>query len=133
MMNPFGISGSWRVDPDNRQDRGCSKVTSYKLSPEEIEALIKNSKVPAQKKPQAFSQSVSEVSKIRLEADEIMKKISRDELLMECQQLGCNMDAYKDIAKRYGFTNWHSVECAVSKHGIKKMLEKESKAKTSIT
>jgi hypothetical protein len=29
--------GSWRVDPDHRQDRGAGPVISYKMTPEEIE------------------------------------------------------------------------------------------------
>lgn len=111
-MNPFGISGSWRIDPDNRQDRGCSEVKSYKLSPEEIDALLKN--------------AVKPVAKIKTEVDD-MRKITVEQLTEECRKLGFNAAAYEDIAKRYGFANAHSIECIVSKKGIKKLLESEGK------
>lgn len=118
MMNPFGISGSWRVDPDNRQDRGCSKVTSYKLSQEEIEALIKN--------------AVKPVPKIKTEVED-MSKITVEQLAEECRKLGFNAAAYEDIAKRYDYASAHNVACLVSKKGIKKLLEKEPEAKVAIT
>ncbi len=116
MMNPFGISGSWRVDPDNRQDRGSSEVKSYKLSPEEIQKLI----------------AVIPVPKIKTEVED-MRKITVEQLTEECSKLGFNAAAYEDIAKRYGFSNAHSVECIVSKKGIKKLLEKEPETKPAIT
>lgn len=106
MMNPFGISGSWRVDPDNRQDRGCSEVKSYKLSPEEIEALIKKSQ--------------REVDFMRKQT-----RITKEQLLEECRELGCNNKAYEDIAARYGFTNVNSVEAAVSRYGIRQIIKAE--------
>lgn len=108
-MNPFSISGSWNIDPDNRQDRDCSEVISYKLSPEEIDKLIKN--VPTTAKTEV----------------EDMRKITVEQLTEECRKLGFNAAAYEDIAKRYGFANAHSIECIVSKKGIKKLLDGEGK------
>lgn len=37
IKNPYSVSLGWKIDPDNRQDRGSGPITKYKLPPEEVE------------------------------------------------------------------------------------------------
>lgn len=122
-MNPFSVAGTWRVDPDNRQDRGDGKVKKYKLTPEEIEALYgKPNPKDITRKPKPFSQTITEIKKNKEEADRFMSKITIEQLVKECTELGFTNAAYTSIAKKYGFTSAHGVACLVSKKGIKKLV-----------
>lgn len=106
MTNPFSISGSWNIDPDNRQDRGCSEVEKVMLSPAEIEKLLQNTGKTVRK----------------IEEVDSMRNISIEQLTEECRKLGFKVEAYKIIAKKYGYSNPHSIACLVSRYNIKKHL-----------
>ena len=117
-MNPFSIAGTWRVDPDRRQDRGSGPVISYRLSPEEIEARY--GKVVTQEKKSEEGEQISEGD------CEVMRetKITKDQLIEECRRLGFGGEAYEAIAEKYG-SNLKNISARVSQYKIKQLLNEE--------
>lgn len=110
-MNPFGIAGSWRVDPDNRQNRGNGLVTSYKLSPEEIEHIFSQAQAPKKAK----------------ESKSIMKlDIDVTKLLEVCRVHGTGKEAHKAVAETFGISE-KQAENQIYLKKIRRLLTAEKK------
>ena len=86
----------WRVDPDNRQNRCSGPVTVRKATPEELE---KYKDIKPYKKP-SMVEVPSLVRKDRV--DMANSKITPEQLLAECKELGIDKKAFKMIAEKYG-------------------------------
>lgn len=124
--------GEWRVDPDNRQDRQNGPVIEYKLSPEELkkyENIKGDEKKPIVLDVKAMVERREAKKNIELkgEIDMQERKIDKERLIELCKEYGFGKNAYEKIAEMIGVT-WHTVECYVSKWGIRKMVEQEAAA-----
>ncbi len=124
--------GEWRVDPDNRQDRRNGPVIEYKLSPEELkkyENIKGDEKKPIVLDVKAMVERREAKKNIELkgEIDMQERKIDKERLIELCKEYGFGKNAYEKIAEMIGVT-WHTVECYVSKWGIRKLIEQEAAA-----
>lgn len=114
-MNPFGISGHWRIDPDNRQDRKNSETTTREMTPEEIDKY--GSVARCKNKPSTIVSVPGMVRK-----DIFMKnKINKDRLLEICREQGFTRTAYNMAAAEFGVSA-NSIQTYVSKNKIHKEL-----------
>lgn len=122
--------GEWRVDPDNRQDRGAGPVITYTLPMEEIERKYGHIKPPEGKPPMKLA-GREEVMKIRQKEKERVKMSERiftkERLIELCKEHGFGKQAYEKIAEILGAKNYHSVECAVSRFKVRQAIEDETK------
>jgi len=124
-----GETGNWKVDPDHRQDRKPSKIKTYKLTPEEIEQRYGHIVLPEKRtsvKPFISEEIVSirEIEKERVEMPQ--KKVEFEKLKELCREHGFGKASYEKIGAIIG-TGWHTIECYVSKWGLKKLILDEVK------
>ncbi len=113
-MNPFGIAGSWRIDPDNRQDRGSGQVTSYKLSPEEIDRIF--SQAQASKKESGTMKAL---------------EIDVNKLLEVCRMHGTGNEGYRAVAKKFGITE-KQAESQIYLKKIRRLLNSENQTQKPV-
>lgn len=110
--------GPWRVGPDHRQDRRNGPVIEYRLSSEELKKYenIKGSG----KKP------IIPASGIERSLEDMKEmKITKEQLIEECRNLGFSKEAYEKIAEKYGLTV-KGVSSRVSVYRIRKLIEQEA-------
>jgi hypothetical protein len=118
--------GDWRVDPDGRNvDRmKPGEVKTYKLSPEE---LAKYQNVKPYKKPEmAGVEGMCRKDCKEGEHDMLSKKVTKEQLIELCRKYGFSQKAYTTIAEEVGL-QMHTIECSVSRWGIRKIVEGEHK------
>ncbi len=112
-MNPFGISGHWKIDPDNRQDRKSSETTTRRMTPEEIEKY--GSVAKCENKLSTLASVPGMVRK-----DIFMKnKINKGRLLEICGEHGFTKVAYSMAATEFGVSA-NSIQTYVSKNKLHK-------------
>ena len=102
MMNPFGISGSWRIDPDNRQDRGSSKCITRKMTEEE-----------------KLKYGISVESEGR---DMKALNIDVNKMVEICRLHGTGTEGVKAVAKEFGLTD-KQAENQIFLKKIRRLLE----------
>lgn len=99
--NPYSFNPGWKIDPDGRQNRGNSAVVTRKMTDEEIKKYGARGE---NNMPEA--------------------KINKEKLIELCKEHGFGTKAYEKMAVMFSATP-HSVECAVSRYGIRKLLVPE--------
>lgn len=125
-MNPFGISGHWRIDPDNRQDRKNSETTTREMTPEEIDKY--GSVARCKNKPSTLVSVPGMVRK-----DIFMKnKINKDRLLEICREQGFTRMAYNMAAAEFGVSA-NSIQTYVSKNKLHKGITTNEHLETALT
>ncbi len=123
-MNPFGISGHWKIDPDGRQDRGSGICTKRPMTSEEIEKY--GSATKCENNPSKLAAVPGMVRK-----DTIMKnKINKDRLLEICGEHGFTRTAYNMAAAEFG-VSVNSIQTYVSKNKLHKELTTNEPLKTA--
>lgn len=114
-MNPFGINGLWKIDPDGRQDRGSGICTKRQMTREEVEKY--GSAVKCENKPSKLAAVPGMVRK-----DIIMKnKINKDRLFEICREHGFTKTAYSIAAAEFGVSA-NSIQAYVSRNKLHKEL-----------
>lgn len=117
-MNPFGLNGHWRIDPDNRQDRGNGVVTKRKMTLEEMKKY--GCTVNSENKKSEIATIPEMVRK-----DIAMKnKINKERLIEICKEHGFTGEAYKMAAKEFGVAA-QSIGCYVSNNKLKQIISFE--------
>lgn len=112
-MNPFGICGHWKIDPDGRQDRGSGTCTKRPMTPKEIDKY--GSVARCENKPSTLASVPGMVRK-----DIFMKnKINKDKLLEICGEHGFTKAAYGMAATEFG-VSVNSIQTYVSKNKLHK-------------
>ncbi|OPX46378.1 hypothetical protein CLHUN_01940 [Ruminiclostridium hungatei] len=111
-MNPFSISGHWRIDPDNRQDRKDGRCLIRKMTPEEVKEYGPAT-VQVEKRKSEIAAIPGMVRK-----DIFMKKIKKERLIEICSEHGFTAEAYKIAAKEFA-VSISSVKNYVSTNNLK--------------
>lgn len=111
MINPFSVKGSWRIDPDNKQDRGSSKVVKRSMTPEEIKEYGKVGE-PYKNKAQATYMAGKDINMGT-------NKIDEKRLIEIVKEHGFTKKAYGIAADEFGLKNTHSIECYISNNKLR--------------
>jgi hypothetical protein len=136
--------GCSRFPPDDPR-RTSSEVKPYVLSPEELEEF--NRKYPPVKRKMTNTeksawiinnmdkQRQKKVAEIKKEgkglANNKEPKITREQLLEECKELGTSWDAARVIAEKYDLSK-HTIKNYINKFGIKKELQPQPTEETKV-
>ena len=102
LNNPFGLNPGWKIDPDGRQDRRPSEVTTRQMNEEEQKkyGIVKGQPIG----PVIPFMKSEEVKLIRAKEKNKMGKghrlnVSTDDLLRICLIYGTGGAGYKAVAE----------------------------------
>ena len=108
--NPYSLSWGWKVDPDNRQDRSCSPVTTRKMTDEEMKKYGIAEKI-----------EVEEDMKNKLDVD-----VNR--MIEICREHGTGKEGVKEVAKELHLTD-KQAENQIFLKKIRRTLQEEPEMK----
>ena len=106
----------WRVDPG--QNRKSGECITRKMTPEEIKKY--GPPVPRKK------HDISNVKYMVNKKAGNNRKMTKEQLLAECRQLGTDRKACEKIAQKYGYSHYTAVQQRIRIWGIKEILKKEA-------
>jgi hypothetical protein len=125
ISNPYGLNPGWKVDPDGRQDRKPSEVTTRQMTDEERVRYGLIEKPPA-RRVISFIKS-EEAKEIRAKEREKMGRghklnVNTEDLLRICRIHGTGGSGYAAVAEELGMS-WHTAKRYITEKGIVKLLK----------